>query len=258
MDVLLTVIFGLLGLAIGSFLNVCIDRLPAVKSLIKPASACDSCGKGLSPLDLIPVLSYLLLRGRCRYCGARIPKRVLWVELGTGLLLAFLYWRFGLTADFALTAVYSIIFIVIGVIDLERQLILNKIVYPAIVLALVLDAILKRPDIVSGVIGGAVGFTFLLLVALVSRGGMGFGDVKMAAFIGLVTGLKLSPFRPMVVVAILLGIIGGAVAAVLLLMLKIKKRKEAMPFGPFLSLGTIVTLIWGNQILDWYLDLFSG
>jgi len=150
----------------------------------------------------------------------------------------------------------------LGVIDLEHKLILNKIVYPAAVVALIISIFLPQPgitdislpwpEIVNGTIGGAVGLVFLLIPALISRGGMGWGDVKMAALIGLVTGF------PLVLVALLLGTISGGLVAGILLLLKIKKRKDAIPFGPFLSLATIATLLWGSEILNWYLAIFQS
>jgi len=260
MDITLTVVFAFLGAAIGSFLNVCIDRLPAGKSLVYPASHCDACQHRLSPKDLIPLVSYLWLRGHCRYCQAPIPRRVFWVEVGSGLLFAFTYWHYGLGAEFAVTVFYGCIFIVIGIIDLEHKLILNKIVYPAAVVALIIsiflfspgitDVSLPWPESINGIIGGAIGFVFLLMPALISPRGMGWGDVKMAALIGLVAGF------PLVFVALLMGVILGGLVAGLLLLLKIKKRKESIPFGPFLSLATMVTLLWGSDILNWYLGLF--
>ena len=258
MEALLIILFALLGLAIGSFLNVCIDRLPAGRSLVHPPSYCDTCQQRLSARDLIPVFSYLWLRGRCRYCQARIPRRVFWVEVGTGLLFAFLYWHYGLTAEFAVAAFYCCIFIVIMVIDMEHKLILNKVVYPASIVALVISIFLPVsgivlppwPAAVNGLIAGAIGFVLLLIIALVFRGGMGFGDVKMAALIGLVTGF------PGVFVALLGGIVLGGLVAVLLLLLKIKKRKDPIPFGPFLAVATIVTLLYGSEILSRYLELF--
>ncbi len=254
---MLETIFGLFGIAVGSFLNVVIDRLPARQSLLHPASHCPACQHRLAPRDLIPIFSYLWLRGRCRYCRAPIPQRVLWVELGTGLMFAFTYWYYGLSADFAVTIFYCCIFIAIGVIDLEHKLILNRIVYPAAVVALIISIFLPQsgsislpwPEAVNGIIGGAIGFVLLLIIALISRGGMGWGDVKMAALIGLVTGF------PLVFVALFLGIVLGGLVAAILLLLKIKKRKEAIPFGPFLSLATIATLLWGSNLLNWYLGL---
>ncbi len=258
MEAALIVIFVLVGMTVASFLNVCIDRLPANESLIFPASHCSSCQRRLAAKDLIPVFSYLWLRGRCRYCQARIPRRILWVELGTGLLFGYLYWNYGLSAELAITAFYSCLFIVLMVIDLERGLILNKIVYPAMVVALLLSASFSifLPDIEivpfigKAAIGGGIGLVVFFLIVIISRGGMGWGDVKLAALIGLVAGF------PLVLVALLIGIILGGVVAVILLGFKIKKRKEAIPFGPFLSLAAIATLLWGNSIISWYQGLF--
>lgn len=255
------VIWGIIGAAFGSFINVCADRLPAGKSLLGPPSHCDACQKKLSALELVPVFSYIFLGGRCRNCRAKIPLRVLLVEAGCGLFTAFLFWYQGLTLDFGFTLLYSYIFILIALIDLQHQLILNKIVYPSLVVALIIAPFFIKAGyvhhnvldhgIINALIGGTVGFIFLLVPAIISRGGMGFGDVKMAALIGLTTGF------PEVFVAVLGGIVMGGLAAIFLLATRIKKRKEAIPFGPFLSLATIITLIWGTHILDWYLRIFS-
>jgi len=259
MEITLVVVFALLGAVIGSFLNVCIDRLPAGKSLVYPPSHCDACQHRLAPKDLIPVFSYLWLRGHCRYCHKPIPRRIFWIEVGSGLLFALTYWHYGLSVEFAVITFYCCLFVVLGVIDLEHKLILNKIVYPMALVALlisifipstgIIDASLPWPEGANGVIGGAIGFVLLLIPALLYRGGMGWGDVKMAALIGLVTGF------PSVFAALLLGIVLGGLVGGVLLLLRIKKRKEPIPFGPFLSLATIATLIWGSNILNWYLGL---
>jgi leader peptidase (prepilin peptidase)/N-methyltransferase len=260
MNIILTIVFALLGAAIGSFLSVCIDRLPVKKSLVYPPSRCPACQHRLSLKDLIPLFSYLWLRGHCRYCQAPIPRRVFWVEVGTGLLFALTYWHYGLGIESAITAFYGCVFIVIGVIDLEHKLILNKLVYPMAVVALIISLFLPTlgivnlplpwPGILDGIIGGAIGFVLLLIPALIYRGGMGWGDVKAAALIGLVTRF------PLVFVAIITGAVLGGLVAGILLLLKIKKRKEPIPFGPFLALATIATLLWGSNILNWYLGLF--
>jgi leader peptidase (prepilin peptidase)/N-methyltransferase len=196
MNTSLTVLFTLVGVAIGSFLNVCIDRLPLHKSLLVPPSHCDACQRRLSALDLVPLLSYLWLRGRCRYCGARIPLRVLLVELLTGVLFFLSFWYFGLTIQFGVTAFWCCVFLIIIFIDWEYKLILNKVTYPMAVIALAILAFdmlspgslipgnlsflpLDRPAILSGVIGGAVGFGFFLLVFFITPRGMGLGDVKL-------------------------------------------------------------------------------
>jgi len=265
MDVILTVVFALFGIAVGSFLNLSIDRLPAGKSLVYPPSHCDACQHRLSLKDLVPIFSYLWLRRRCRYCQAPIPQRVFWVEVGSGFLFVFLYWYYGLSAELAVTAFYGSLFIVLGVIDLEHKLILNKITYPAAVVAVIILAIdsflpepglfsslifIPEPSILSGVIGGAIGFVFFLIVFLINPRGMGMGDIKLAGLIGLVTGF------PLVIVALFIGIFIGGLVAVTLLSLKIKGRKDVIPYGAFLALGPMVTLLWGNDILSWYLGLF--
>lgn len=258
MEAALIFIFALLGTTVGSFLNVCIDRLPIGKSIIYPPSHCDTCQHPLTPIDLIPIFSYLWLRRRCRYCQALIPFRPLWVEIGSGFLFALAYWHFGPGAEFAVAAFYGSVFLVLGVIDLEHGLILNKITYPVAIVALITGIVLPQvnivsypwPDIANGVIGGIIGFVFLLIPALISREGMGWGDVKMAGLIGLVTGY------PLVLVALLMAVILGGLIASVLLLFKRKGRKEAIPFGPFLSLAAIATLLWGNTILSWYLGMF--
>lgn len=257
MEITQFIIFTWLGVLIGSFLNVCIDRLPAKKSLISPPSHCDSCQHRLSPIDLIPILSYLWLRGRCRYCGARIPLRPLLIEILTGSLFALILWRYDLSAEFAVTVFYCCIFIVIMFIDLEHRLILNRVTYPAALAALIISIFYPQPDgLISGVpgvtnhiIGGAFGFILFFAVAIIRPGGMGFGDVKLAGLIGLVTGM------PMVLVALFLGIVAPDLVVAALILFRLKKRKDPVPYAPFLGAGLIITLIWGQSILDWYLDL---
>jgi len=249
--------FVLLGLAVGSFLNVCIERLPRGESILNPPSHCQACQHRLAVKDLIPVFSHLWLRGRCRYCQASIPRRLLWVEVATGGMFAFLYWRCGLTPELGVMAFYACIFIIIFMVDLEHGLILNQVVYVGMVIALLIALFLPQPWItqlkLQGVanfaLGGAIGFAILLLIAIISGGGMGWGDVKLAGLIGLATGF------PLVFVALVMGaILGGLVAGALLAMKK-RGRKEAIPFGPFLSVAAMITLLWGSNILHWYLGL---
>jgi leader peptidase (prepilin peptidase)/N-methyltransferase len=269
MEGILIAVFTLLGMVVASFLNVCIDRLPNNESLISPASRCASCHHHLAIKDLVPVFSYLWLRGRCRYCSASVPRRLLWVEISTGLLFGYLYWHYGLSIELAVIAFYCCLFITLMVIDLEHGLILNKIVYPAAVVAIIISIFLPpsrliypsgvvplpvsdflpQLGIVQAAIGGGIGLVLFLLIVLISKGGMGWGDVKMAALIGLVTGF------PLIFVALFLAVILGGLVAGTLLLLKIKKRKEGIPFAPFLSLATIATLLFGDSILNWYLGL---
>jgi len=258
MEAGLAVIFVLLGMIIASFLNVCADRLPAGQSLAYPPSHCPACSRRLAAKDLVPIFSYLWLRGRCRYCRATIPRRVLWVEVSTAVLFGLAYWQYGLSIELPIALFYISLFMVILVIDLEHGLILNRIVYPALAVALLLSIFFTIfltqvaivPNIGRAAIGGGIGFVVFFLIVIVSRGGMGFGDVKLAALIGLATGFSL------VIVALIMGMILGGLVAVILLGFKIKKRKEAMPFGPFLAVAAIVTLLWGNNILNWYVGIF--
>ncbi len=256
MEIVLIVLFAILGLAVGSFLNVCVDRLPQNKSIVLPPSHCEACQHKLAAKDNIPVFSYLRLRGRCRYCQAAIPQRIFWVELATAVIFALLCWHYGLSAELGVMAFYACLFIIIFVIDLEQGLILNKVVYPGMVVALLLalypwpwfsESMLMR--VAYAALGGAVGFAIFLLIALISRGGMGWGDVKLAALIGLATGF------PLVFLAVIMGAILGGIVAVALMIAGKRKRREAIPFGPFLALATMVTLLWGSNILDWYLGL---
>jgi leader peptidase (prepilin peptidase)/N-methyltransferase len=265
MTVLWIVLFFMVGAAIGSFINVVADRLPEGKSIISPPSHCSKCQYKIPATDNIPIFSYLWLRGRCRNCGATIPQRLLWVELGTAILFAFLYWHYGLGWELALVALYCCLFISLLLIDLEHSILPNKIVYPGIIIALAIASLgsifgFEPSDIVGGgfrlwivdaTVGGSIGFGLLFVIALISRGGMGWGDVKLAALIGLVTGF------PLVFLAMFLGIVGGGLTAAILLLLKLKGRKDAIPFGPFLSLAAMVTIFWGSNILNWLIPYLS-
>ena len=252
----MTFLFAILGLIVGSFLNVCIDRLPQYKSIAYPPSHCEACQHKLAAKDLIPVFSYLRLRGRCRYCQASIPRKLLWVELATAVIFALLYWYYRLSPELGVMAFYACLFTIIFVIDLEHGLILNKVVYPGLVVALLLalypwpwlnESIVIR--VAYAALGGGIGFGIFLLIALASRGGMGWGDVKLAALIGLATGF------PLVFLVIIIGAILGGIVAVALVIAKKRKRRQTIPFGPFLALAAMVTLLWGSNILDWYLSL---
>jgi leader peptidase (prepilin peptidase)/N-methyltransferase len=261
MSIQLAVYFTLAGVIVGSFLNVCIDRLPSRKSLVSPPSHCDACQHRLGILDLIPVFSHLILRGRCRYCGARIPSRVLLVEVSSGLLFLLAFWQYGLTAQFGVTAFWCCVFLVVIFIDWESQLILNKITYPAAVIAIVIlavhtyvpDANLLPPQatLINGLVSGALLLVFFLLIILLRPGAMGMGDAKLVALIGLVSGF------PLVVFSILIGVVLGGIVAIVLLATKKKGRKDVIPYGAFLGIGPILALIFATNIINWYLPFFQ-
>ncbi len=252
----MVLLYAVLGLAFSSFLNVCIDRLPGRASIVSPPSHCPACGRRLTPFDLIPLLSYLLLRGRCRYCGAPIPRRVLLVESVTGLLFVLLWYRAGsppyslsLPEDFPrllLATLYTCFFIVIFFIDLEHQLVLNRVIYPAIVVALLAIPLTPNHDAAELLGGGAIGFGLLFLIAFIYPAGMGMGDVKLATFIGLVVGFP-SVFAALLISFVVGGLVGGG-----LLLTGLKGRKDPIPFAPFLVAGGMVAMLYGQQIIDWY------
>jgi leader peptidase (prepilin peptidase)/N-methyltransferase len=255
---LLILVFVVLGLLVGSFLNVCIDRLPRGQSIVRPPSHCSSCNQKLAIKDLIPLFSYLWLRGRCRYCQARIPLRLPIVEGVIALLFALIYWRYGLEPHLAIALFYACILTVIFFIDLEHQLVLNKITYPGMIVALMLS--MAWPEIgnigsiggipgklLNSLTGGTIGLAFMALPLLIYRRGMGLGDVKLGALIGLMTGY------PIVFVALLMSVISGGLVSISLLVTKIKSRKDPIPFAPFMAASAMVAVLWGQAIWDWYL-----
>jgi leader peptidase (prepilin peptidase)/N-methyltransferase len=246
------IVIILLGLVTGSFLNVCIDRLPRKQSIITPRSHCEECNKQLRLLDNIPIISYFWLHGRCRFCGARIPLRIPIVEASTAIIFGFLYWHFGFGFEFVAVLIYSAILIVVFVIDLEHLLVLDKIVYPGMVLALIfsvfrteigeLSPLLPEYGIVSALTGGILGLAFMSVPYILYRRGMGTGDLKLAALSGLMTGF------PLVIIAILISWIMGGIVASILLLFKIKGRRDAIPAAIFLSTSTLIVLVWNQPI----------
>lgn len=240
-------ILFLAGLMVGSFLNVCIDRLPRGQSIISPPSHCDSCGRRLMPWDLVPVLSYLWLRGKCRHCQTPISPRLPLVELSNGVLFAYMGYQYELSWQLIPALLYGAIFILIFVVDLEQGLILNVVVYPGMALAIALSPLWPGVGLWGALGGGGAGFALMLAIYLAFKGGMGAGDVKLAALIGFATGF------PGVFLALFLSVVLGGVTAALLLLSRRKGRKDPIAFGPFLALGAQVTLMWGPQLSQWYL-----
>ena len=248
------ILLGILGLVVGSFLNLCCDRLPLRQSIVTPSSHCASCHERLRPKDLVPLFTYLLLRGRCRYCGAHIPLRVPIVEVATALLFALLTWWYGLTPQLPMALAYGCIFLVVFVTDIEHGLVLDVVVYPGMVLALVFSFFWPNvgwPSIgaLSALLGGVTGFCLLLIPFLVSRNGMGGGDVKLAGLIGLATGF------PGVFIALGMAIVAAGLLAIVLVVARTRSRKQTIPFGPFLAAGAMVTVVWGQVISDWIVGL---
>lgn len=249
--------FGALGLIVGSFLNVVIWRVPRKESVVRPASRCPGCEAPIRPLDNVPVLSWLWLRGRCRHCGIRIPFRYPLVELGSGVLFGAMAWHFQATWPLAAYLVMVATLLAIAVIDLEHYIVPNRILLPALVVSFPLLALAALvdgnwDDLARAALGAVAGFVSLLVIHLISPRGMGMGDVKLAFMLGLFLGW-ISWGR--VVLGLFLGFLLGAFAGVALIAAGIRSRKEALPFAPFLAAGTVVTVLWGRPILDWYVGL---
>jgi leader peptidase (prepilin peptidase) / N-methyltransferase len=233
------------GLAIGSFLNVVVARLPLGLSLVSPASECPSCHVPIARRDNIPVISYLLLRGRCRNCKATIAWRYPAVELLTAGLIVACFVVFGLSFYAVIAAFFCTVLVAISVIDIERFIIPNKIVLPAAGIVLVAQTALDLSP--EWVLAGLGASAFFFVAALAYPGGMGMGDVKLALLLGFMLGRTVP-------IAIFVGILAALVPSVILLVRHGRAaRKMRIPFGPFLALGGLVALFAGDRILDAYL-----
>jgi leader peptidase (prepilin peptidase) / N-methyltransferase len=237
------------GLALGSFLNVVAARVPRRRSIVTPASACMECGTELAWRDNIPVLSWVLLRGRCRHCRTRISALYPGVELATALLVAACVLDFGLSGRTVVAAYFCAVLVAVTATDLTHRIIPNRIVVPAAAVILVAQTALEpSPQWTLGALG-ASGFLFLAVLAYPA--GMGMGDVKLALVMGAALGKTVA-------VAMMLGMVSALVPSVILLARHgSKARKMGIPFGPFLALGSVVALFFGEQLLDWYLGLLS-
>ena len=236
----------LLGLVVGSFLNVCIWRLPREESIIRPGSHCPDCGAPLGVRDLVPVLSWVFLRGKCRYCGAKISPRYPAVELLTGVLFVWCFLHFGLSPQLAPALVFSAFMVAITFIDLDHQIILDGMLALLAAAGLGLGLWLGQPGWVDMLIGAGVGGGMLLVLAVVSGGGMGGGDVKFAAALGFWLGW------PEILLCLLISFVVGGAISLFLLLAKLRGRKDFIPFGPFIALGAWVALLYGREILRWY------
>jgi leader peptidase (prepilin peptidase)/N-methyltransferase len=249
--------FAVAGLLVGSFLTVVEYRVPRKDSVVGGRSMCPFCGAVIRARDNVPVVSWILLRGRCRSCGARIPAIYPLTELATAALFVGASLEFDSVWVAAFMSAFLAVLLAISAIDLKHLVIPNRIVYPSVVVALVavvvLDLTGQGLDWVDGLIGLAAYGGGLLVIALIAPRGMGMGDVKLAALIGLVLGaVALSHVAVAAGAAILL----AGLAAILLLMLG-RGRKAKVPFGPYLAVGAAIAVFWGAEIADAYLRLMT-
>jgi leader peptidase (prepilin peptidase)/N-methyltransferase len=252
---LLVAIF-LFGTIIGSFLNVCIYRIPAGQSVISPASRCPKCGSAIRWYQNFPVISYLLLRGRCAGCKTKISLRYPLVEALTGLLFVWVWLAFGWQVATPLYWVFVAALVVITFIDLDHQIIPDVISLPGIVVGFLAALAIPWLPWLDSLLGILLGGGSLFLVAavyqrLTGQEGMGGGDVKLLAMIGAFLGWKA------VLPVIFLGSLAGSLVGVPLMLIKRSGGKLAIPFGPFLALGAVICLLWGRQLFDWYVGFFA-
>ncbi|WKV08968.1 prepilin peptidase [Thermoanaerobacterium sp. CMT5567-10] len=251
MFILYLLIF-IFGTTIGSFLNVVIYRLPRNESIVYPPSHCTKCKSELKPYDLVPVFSYIILKGRCRYCGDKISIRYPIVELTTGLIYFILFIYFGISIKSLSYAFLVSLLIVITFIDIEHKIIPNKIILIGLIAGAIFRVLMFNYGVWDYIVGFFLGGGVLLLISLLSGGGMGGGDIKLMALIGLFIGWKLTIST--LFIAVLLGAVGG----VLLIALKIKTRRDYIPFGPYISTACIISILYGYDLLNLYIKLIRG
>lgn len=244
-----------MGLIVGSFLNVCIHRLPRDESVVAPPSRCPACGALIRWFDNIPLLSFLFLGGRCRACRGRIAWRYPLVEALTGSLFLLTVSRFGIAARTIFVLIFICGLIVATFIDLDHEIIPHAITLPGIPLGLVGSLITRDPSPRDAAAGALIGAGLVYLVAVYAevafkKESMGGGDVNLLAMIGAFLGWRQA------LLSFFSAVVTGACVSVALIATRVLSRKDRIPFGPFLSLGAIVALFWGHVVVDWYWGLF--
>ncbi len=244
--IILSFVFGAM---IGSFLNVCIYRVPAGKSIINPPSACPNCGQPIKPYDNIPIISFILLGAKCRNCKTPVSWRYPAVEFLTGALFAGIAYTFGASIDMLIYVFLVSILITVSFIDLDHQIIPDKITLPGMVIGILLSALSLLPvGWQQSLLGFFIGGGLLYLSAVLSRGGMGGGDIKLAAFMGIFLGWRK------ILLTLFVGVLLGSIVGVVMILFRHGKRKDKIPFGPFLVLGALTSIFWGEKIITWYMS----
>ena len=243
---LITVTLFIFGLSIGSFVNVCIYRLPKKESVFSPVSYCTACLVPIRPLDNIPIISYLVLRGRCRDCNNNISVIYPVIEIITALLLLAGFFKFGLTFDFLVYFVLAPTLVIITVVDIKHQIIPDVITLPGLVLGLVAGS--YSIGYVNSFMGFLLGCGLFYLLAILSNGGIGGGDIKYIAAAGAFVGWQK------VLLIIFIGAVLGTFLGLFQIAFQKKTRKNIIPFGPLLSVATLITLFYGNLLIKLYID----
>ena len=243
---LITFTLFIFGLSIGSFANVCIYRLPKKKSVVSPVSYCTACLVPIRPLDNIPIISYLVLRGRCRDCNNNISVIYPVIEIITALLLLAGFFKFGLTFDFLVYFVLAPTLVIITVVDIKHQIIPDIITLPGLALGLAAGS--YSIGYANSFMGFLLGCGLFYLLAILSNGGIGGGDIKYIAAAGAFVGWQK------VLLIIFIGAVLGTFVGLFQIGFQKKTRKNIIPFGPFLSVATLITLFYGNLLIKLYID----
>ena len=246
----MSIIIIILGLIIGSFLNVVIYRLPLKKSIIFPSSHCPNCETKLKYYDLIPVFSFIFSKGRCRYCEEKIPIQYPIVELLTGLLFLLAFLNYGLASEFIIFIILISSLIVVSFIDIKYQIIPNKITFSFISLGLLFSLIFDHISFINSLLGLVIPAGLLLLIAFIYKKGMGIGDVKLIGMIGVFIGWQYA------LISIFIGALLGSIYGIYMMLTDKMTRKTRIPFGPFISLGAVIMILYGNILINWYIGLF--
>jgi len=248
------VVCGLIGLCVGSFLNVVIYRVPRRESVIRPRSHCPSCDTPIADRDNVPVVSWLVLRGRCRSCRARISIRYPIVEVGTAALFVAAAVRLGATWQLPAFCVFFASLLAISMIDLDHFIIPNRVIYPTLAVTIPMLVVAAAADgtwshLRNAAIGGVAGFAALFVIHFISPRGMGFGDVRLAGVIGMMLGWLGLRY---LFLGLFLGFLLAAVIGLALIAARLRTRKDAVPFGPFMATGAVLAVLWGQAILNVY------
>lgn len=236
----------IISLVFGSFLNVCIYRIPRDESIVYPPSHCTKCGSRLKALDLIPIFSYLFSKGRCRYCGEKISMQYPIVELLNCVLVFFVYLKYNLSISFIIYTALTSVLIVISFIDYYHQIIPDELVVFCLILGIIFNY--TYHNFQGGFLGLIIGGGLFLLISLVSKGNMGGGDILLIGTLGFMFGWKK------ILLISLFSFVIGAIISVVLILLGIKTRKDYIPFGPFIAISTYIVLLFGNEMLSWYIQ----
>ncbi|MEK5216300.1 prepilin peptidase [Psychrobacillus sp. FSL H8-0487] len=250
MEFVILCLFFIYGLVFGSFFNVVGLRVPKGESIVRPPSHCTVCDRNLTVKDLVPVFSYVFLKGKCRGCGTKIHWMYPVMELATGLLFAFAYYQLGFTLELVVALLFISLLVIITVSDIAYMLIPDKILLFFLIPLIVLRVFEPLSPWWDSIVGAVVGFGVLFLIAIVSKGGMGGGDIKLFFVIGLVLG-----WVPTLLTLFLASIIGTVIGVISLRRTK-QGRKTPIPFGPSIAIAAIIAYFYGESLVDWYVNLF--